>query len=118
MKNYPIVEINENKGRCVIATSDYSDGDIIMVNHVGLIGVDDLKQESLFDQYLVRWDELYNSIAFGYINLLNHSSAPNCELICNYDNLTITCKAIDKVISGDELTIKYACNLWFIPVLI
>lgn len=116
MNRTPRIILVNNKGRCIIATRDYYSKTVILINPVLLIEVDALAESSSFNAYPIRWTDTHNSIALGLINLLNHSEQPNCELICNYDDLTITLRAITDIKSGEELVIKYACELWFEPI--
>jgi SET domain len=61
-------------------------------------------------------DEGLDALAFGMVQFVNHSDDPNCEIDCNYADLTITLYAARDIKAGEELTIDYGIPLWFDPV--
>jgi SET domain-containing protein len=80
---------------------------------VARIGFKDLKRESGFNDYPMYWDKKSDCIAFGPINLLNHSSSPTARLVRDRRECRIDMFAKTDLKKGEELTINYDCKLWF-----
>jgi hypothetical protein len=104
------------KGLCLIANRDIKKNTYITVNPISLIGFNDLNEKSTFNDYPMFWNKKSDCICFGVLNLLNHSETPNINLKRDYPNKLIRAYAYKNIVRGDELTIHYACKLWFTPV--
>jgi len=65
------------KGRCVVANQDIRKGELILINPVELVGFSDIKSKCALDSYPIWWSKTKDCIAFGLINMVNHSKHPN-----------------------------------------
>ena len=108
-----VVRGSPGKGRGVYAAIDVRDGCQVLCDPVALIEVDALRDGSAFNDYPMRWSETHNAIALGLCNLLNHSDEPNCEVIPDRTALVMRCKTLRRIEGGEELTIQYACPVWW-----
>jgi uncharacterized protein len=101
------------KGRGVFASCDLPPGKLVLVNDVALIEPDALKKTSKFNDYPMAWSRKYDAIALGPINMLNHSFSPNCRVERFSRERVMECWTVCAIRQGEELTIHYACPLWF-----
>ena len=49
----------------------------------------------------------------GYIMLYNHSKNPTIWLESDYEEMTMTARALRDIEVGEELTWDYSCEIWF-----
>lgn len=103
------------KGRCLIATRDIQEGELIAHNHVELVTYA-LIESSELAPWSFAWNDDHDAIVFGDISLVNHSEDPNSRLERDFDQGTISCFAKRQISEGEEITYSYACDLWFDPV--
>ena len=95
------------KGVGVYSLKDFKAGDIISKNYTAIIDWE-MDESSPFQQtYPMYWTEEFSCIAFGIINLVNHSSNPNCRIAIDIDSRTIALVCKLNLNSGDEFTIDY-----------
>ena len=106
---------DKKKGFCVVAYRDICQNELICINPVGLIGFKDLTEKSEFNHYPMWWNDKTDCIAFGAINLLNHSKESNVYLKRDYKKRLISMYALKFIKHGTELVIDYNCELWFDP---
>lgn len=96
-------------GRGVYATRRLTRGQVATEAPALLLDgdeTDDLADHRLA-AYLVTWDEHTTAIPFGSLSFVNHSSAPNAELIVDHDRTVVQLVAVTAVAAGDELTVDY-----------
>lgn len=105
LKEHPI------KGKCVHLSVACKNGDLIDVNHV--ITYPFLPEGHKLLDWSMEWTETEDALALGLMNLLNHSSNSNCYLINDYETKTKRLYAKRDLLPDEELTITYACELWF-----
>jgi hypothetical protein len=104
--NYFLVK-DPQKGISVIANKGYQIGEIISKNYIAIIDWE-MDEKSIFQQtYPLYWSEDYSCIAFGIINLLNHSFEPNCKINKNADTRMLELVCIKEIIPDEELTLYY-----------
>ena len=101
------------KGNCVVAREAIKRGQLVSECPVSVVESKDIRKNCAFDQYPIWWRGRKDCIAFGLINLINHSSAPNVRLCRDYKRMTIRCYAKRNILRGEELAYDYACKLWF-----
>ncbi len=105
----------KEKGRCVVADRDFKSGEMIDENHVVRVDYDKVK-ESQIEPYCMDWGSS-DAIAFGKINLINHSTtSPNTRIERDMTNDIIRCFAVRDIAKGEELTFTYNCEPWFVEV--
>ena len=104
------------KGFCVLAGKNLKKGELITTCPVSLMIPGDILKTSLLDVYPMAWSKKNDCIAFGTINLLNHAKITNTTLKRDKKHNLIMAYAKTDVKKGEELTISYACKLWFTPV--
>ncbi len=85
-----------------------------------------LTDRSIVFTYVFMWEagtreqELYAgvgraAIALGVSSLLNHSFKPNVRFIRHFDTLELEIVSLTRIEPGQELTIDYDMDLWFVP---
>lgn len=103
----------KNKGRCVVATQDIPKDTEIIRNEIIKMSYNKIKDSEL-DNYSMAWNDNFDCIALGHINLLNHSSTNNnINIHRDYTNEQIIATAKKDIKKGEELLICYECPLWF-----
>ena len=96
-----------SKGICVIANKHYKINDLISTNYIAEIDWI-LDENSKFQRdYPLYWTEENACIAFGVINLINHSKFPNCKLSIDIERRTISLMCIREIKIGDEIVMDY-----------
>jgi len=95
------------KGIAVIASKNFKEGDVISRNYIAVIDWE-MDETSAFQQtYPLYWSEEFSCIAFGVINLVNHSFTPNCDVIVETDSRTLSLVCCRDISPEEELTIDY-----------
>jgi SET domain-containing protein len=90
---------------CPVIVIPYPEARMIVRGHV------------LYDYYF-DWQEKGVSIALGFGSLYNHSTKPNADFECEWENELIIFKAILKIEAGSEILIHYHAgvpefDVWF-----
>lgn len=113
MKSLQLVN-HSKKGRCVIASEWIRTGALIEVAPVQPLLKPLTWRDPLFD-YVFEWKygNYVEAIAFGVVSLVNHSSAPNASISCNFKNDTIILRAIKEIRPKEEITINPDTASWF-----
>ena len=111
--NLTAIYRDPKKGNCVVASVAIGVGKLIAKCPVTLVRRGDIKQGCELDNYPMWWTNRVDCLAFGVINLLNHSDNPNVRLVRNYRKRSISCIAKRDIHPGEELAIDYDCKLWF-----
>ncbi len=111
-------EIDEEKGRGVVARADIKKGEIVEISPVLPVSKNIIPDDGgAPDGYLLDWDPdtegEEHCMPLGYIMMYNHSNQPNIHLEQDTEALTITARAMRDIKRGEELTWDYACELWF-----
>ena len=123
----PGLYISENgsKGRSVYSVQDISQGDVIELCPVIILGQEDTAKihlTSLHDYYFV-WDleKKTSAIALGYGSLYNHSSKANAEFETDHSSNSIRIIASRNIEAHEEICLDYMSglktehSLWFDP---
>lgn len=117
------IQDSKNKGKGVFALQDIEANTLLEISPVIVLSKKDtqlIHQTHLHDYYFA-WgeDQQASAIGLGYISIYNHSSTPNCEHECNFEQKTITIFSKSAIPAGEELTIDYNMGeektLWFVP---
>ena len=95
--------------RGLIATRDIKKDSKIEQSPVILIEkeYEEFLEKTNFKYYYFKYDKKNYALSLGYISIVNHSFAPNCNTIIDYKNQLFTLVAIKNINKGDELTIEY-----------
>ncbi|MBS1783526.1 MAG: SET domain-containing protein-lysine N-methyltransferase [Bacteroidetes bacterium] len=106
------VGITKAKGRGVFTSKTISENEVIEIAPVIVMSANDraLLDKTLLHDYIFEWqpgDIPQCCMALGYVPIYNHSYQSNCEYFMNYDEQTITIKAVRNIAYGEELTINY-----------
>ena len=104
---------NNRKGFNLLANKKINKDELISISAVSLVGFDEIKEDSILKNYPMYWNDEKDCIAFGIINLLNHSDNPNVRIENDYDNKLIKAFAIKDIEINEELVMKYRCKIWF-----
>lgn len=106
------------KGRGVYARTSFQKGDILEVAPVIPVAASAVPEEGgAPDGYLLDWDPEEEGeehcMPLGYIMLYNHSKDPTIWLESDYEEMTMTARALRDIKIGEELTWDYSCEIWF-----
>ena len=127
---HPLIGVKQfdKKGRGIVALRDIAKGRLIERCPVLVIPAEDRGRvdPSVVFTYVFMWEhgtteqDLYagtgrSAIALGLTSLLNHSYEPNAEFIRHIDALEIEVRARRLIRRGEEITIDYQMDLWFVP---
>lgn len=104
---------NPKKGFCVFSAVSLKIGEHITTCAISPIGFKDIIKKSKFNDYPMYWTKKEDCVAFGVINLLNHSNHPNICLKRDYKRKLIWAYSLENIPPDVELTIDYDCGLWF-----
>lgn len=114
---------SEGRGRGVFTSEPIEKGSVIEVAPVLVMGK---RERDLLDQtplynYIFEWGDNSDQccVAFGWVSMYNHSYESNCEYDMDYENETISIKAVYDIEAGEEIFINYngtwnnEKQLWF-----
>jgi len=98
-------------GRGVFTSEHIDAGTVVEVAPVIVMGKEDrsLLDKTLLHDYIFEWgdDKQYCCMALGYVPVYNHSYSSNCEYEMDFENATISVKAMRPIRAGEELFINY-----------
>ena len=111
-------EMDNEKGRGVVAMQDIPKGTLIEAAPVILVAAEDVPEGGgAPDGYLLDWEPEEEGeehcMPLGYIMLYNHSRNPNMYLENDHEEMTISSFAGRDIKAGEELTWDYSCEIWF-----
>jgi hypothetical protein len=122
------VEIFPKKGRGIVAVTDIPPDTLLERCPVLVIPDGDrlATDPTVVFTYVFMWEhgtveqDLYKhtgraAIALGLASLLNHSYTPNATFIRHIDALMLEIRSTTFIRAGDEVTIDYQMDLWFVP---
>jgi|GEM_PF-3154265 hypothetical protein len=98
---------DERKGVCVMAGKAFDADDLISINYTAIIDWTMDEQSAFQRHYPMFWTDEHACIAFGIVNLLNHSSSPNCRLVQDHATHTVRLICMQPIKPGEELVIDY-----------
>lgn len=111
------------KGRGVIATAPIAADELLEVVPVIPLTIADAERilPTHIENYVFKWEEsdetglpLHSTaVALGFISLLNHSATPNANFTCDMVQRIIRLRSARAIAANEEITIDYACDLWF-----
>lgn len=107
------------KGRGVFAARPIRAGELIESAPTAEVS-DDIRPGSPFDDYPFAHpdDPKRGLIVFGLASLMNHADDPNTETVTRPEDgigWIIETRATRDIAPGEEVTRRYACELWFEP---
>lgn len=101
------------KGWAVFAAEELAQDEIIEENPVVPFSWRK-SPEGPINDYRMEWTESEDCIALGACGLVNHSSSqPNARVINDLDRGVKVLVATRPIMVGEEILIKYKCELWF-----
>jgi uncharacterized protein len=110
-------------GRGVFTSENIEAGTIVELSPVIIMSGEERKllDQTLLHDYIFEWgaDKQQCCMALGYVPVYNHSYKSNCEYEMNFENKTISIKAVHYIKAGEELFINYNGNwnddkpVWF-----
>ena len=98
------------RGRGLFATVPIRAGEEITRAPVVVIEAGALTGTPL-EAYCFDWSDHEEAVAFGPIQMANHSTRPNSEL--SSEGLDLIMIAIADIAPGEEIVYDYDCELWF-----
>jgi hypothetical protein len=114
------VRLLPRKGRGVLAARAVAEGELLATDPCLMLTAADctkLEETSLHGHYFAHPEtDGEGCLVFGPISLVNHAAEPNCRLEWAEDEgagWTVSLHARRALAEGEELTIDYACELWF-----
>jgi uncharacterized protein len=100
-----------NMGRGVFTSENIEEGIIIESAPVIVMSREErrLLDQTLLHDYIFEWGAKKEQccMALGYVPVYNHSYRSNCEYEMDFENDTISIKAIRYIKAGEELFINY-----------
>ncbi len=105
-------EVSEHKGRGVFACRRIEAGELLDDAPVVVFSAE-LLRGTPPDVYVFEWDDGEEALAFGLVSLCNHSSSPNARVVADIERERLELEAIRPIERGAEVTVDYACELWF-----
>lgn len=101
----------DNMGRGVFTSADIAKGTVIEISPVIVMTGEERKllDQTLLHDYIFEWGDDRKSccMALGYIPLYNHSYRSNGEYEMDFDDRTISVKAVRFIKAGEEVFINY-----------
>ncbi len=106
------------KGRGVYARTSFKKDDILEIAPVIVVAANAVPEDGgAPDGYLLDWspeeEGEEHCMPLGYIMLYNHSKNPTVLLESDYEEMTMTVRALRDIKVGEELTWDYSCEIWF-----
>lgn len=113
------VRATGRKGRGIFAARLIRTGEVLEVAPTAEV-TDDIRPGSPFDDFPFAHPEDPNRslIVFGLASLMNHADEPNTETTVRREKgigWLVELRATREIASGEEVTRRYACDLWFDP---
>ncbi len=116
------VRLLPGKGRGVLTTRAVAEGELLATDPCLMLTAADcakLEETSLHGHYFAHPEtDGEGCLVFGPISLVNHAPEPNCRLEWADDRgagWLVSLYAKRPLAAAEELTIDYACELWFEP---
>jgi SET domain-containing protein len=113
----------EKMGRGVFTSRQIEPGTVVEVSPVIVMTREERKllDQTLLHDYIFEWGakEQQCCMALGYVPVYNHSYKSNCEYEMDFEDQTISIKAVHFIKAGEELLINYNGNwnnskpVWF-----
>ncbi len=108
------------KGRGVFAAAPIRGGELLETAYTVEIGPDEIAAGSVLDNYPFAHpgDPERGLLVLGLPSLMNHSDEANTETLTRHvDGLgwIVEIRAVRDIAPGEEVTRRYACDLWFEP---
>ena len=110
-------------GRGVFTSENIDKGTVIEVSPVIVMSGEERKllDQTLLHDYIFEWGDDSKSccMALGYVPLYNHSYRSNCEYEMDFEENSISVKAVRFIKAGEEIFINYngdwnnAKRVWF-----
>ena len=108
------------KGRGVFAAGPIGGGELVETAYTVEVGPDEIAAGSALDNYPFAHpgDPESGLLVLGLPSLMNHSDEANTETLTRHvDGLgwIVEIRAARDIAPGEEVTRRYACDLWFEP---
>jgi len=104
------VRVVPGKGRCVFATRDIPEGELLFADHIIVVPGDqsDFTDQTTVGRYVFQWNEDDDlCVVLGYGSLINHGLPENVSLVSNYKDQTMEFYAYGNIKAGEELCYDY-----------
>ena len=105
------IATSPDRGRGVFTTKNIRKGTIVEISPVVVLSTKDRKaiEHTLLHNYIFEWGSTRKkaAMALGYISMYNHSYGSNCEYEMDFDNATMSIRAVKDIKKGEELSINY-----------
>ncbi len=108
---YVFIAPTRHMGRGVFTSSAIIAGTVVEISPVIVMSKEERKllDQTLLHDYIFEWGENKDQccMALGYVPVYNHSYESNCEYEMDYDDRSISIKAVKDIAAGEELFINY-----------
>ena len=105
------IDLTKTMGRGVFTSENIDAGAIVEESPVIVMSREERKllDQTLLYNYIFEWGAKKNKccMALGYVAVYNHSYKSNCEYEMNFEEETITVRAVHFIKAGEELFINY-----------
>jgi SET domain-containing protein len=123
IRPFLFIATTKKMGRGVFTSEQIEPGTLVEVSPVIVMSREERKllDQTLLHDYIFEWGgkEQQCCMALGYVPVYNHSYKSNCEYEMNFEDQTISIKAVHFIKAGEELLINYNGNwdnskpVWF-----
>ena len=105
------IDLTKTMGRGVFTSENIDAGTIVEESPVIVMSKEERKllDQTLLYNYIFEWGAKKDQccMALGYVAVYNHSYKSNCEYEMNFEEQTITVRAVHFIKAGEELLINY-----------
>jgi SET domain-containing protein len=105
------IDLTKTMGRGVFTSENIEASAIVEESPVIVMSKEERKllDQTLLYNYIFEWGAKKNQccMALGYVAVYNHSYKSNCEYEMNFEEETITIRAVHFIKAGEELFINY-----------
>jgi hypothetical protein len=116
------IRTTPTRGRGVFARVAIAPGTVIEAAPALIIPAADcpMLDRTIIHDYYFHWDgdpegAGRGAVGLGLVTLCNHRSRANAKVERNFARHTLDLIATSPIAPGEEVTIDYACTLWFEP---
>ena len=104
------VRVVPGKGRCVFATRDIAEGELMFADHIVFVpgAQSDFTDQTTVGRYVFQWNEDDDlCVVLGFGSLINHGLPENVSLVSNYKDQTMEFYALTNIKAGEEICYDY-----------
>lgn len=109
--SFLFIASSADRNRGVFTSQNIAEGTVIEISPVIVMSREERRilDQTLLHDYIFEWGAKKDqcAMAMGYVPVYNHSYRSNCEYEMDFDNASISIKAVRFIKAGEELFINY-----------